>query len=159
MQPAKIGLISYIPKDLNDELDAKILAYNDEYMRESAVEASKHKEETEKQEKSKISMPDDKGAANEPVQENTTDKTAPLDFDAGNTLDEGGSVPDIGLNFPSDLFDDTEKAEAEGVSGDGVDLSDVPDIEINFDDKNEGFQEEPLEGTLADLEIEQDDLI
>ena len=159
VQPAKIGLISYIPKDLNDELDAKILAYNDEYMRESAVEASKHKEETEKQEKSKISMPDDKGAANEPVQENTTDKTAPLDFDAGNTLDEGGSVPDIGLNFPSDLFDDTEKAEAEGVSGDGVDLSDVPDIEINFDDKNEGFQEEPLEGTLADLEIEQDDLI
>ena len=68
-------------------------------------------------------------------------------------------MPDIGLNFPSDLFDDTEKAEAEGVSGDGVDLSDVPDIEINFDDKNEGFQEEPLEGTLADLEIEQDDLI
>ena len=159
VQPAKIGLISYIPKDLNDELDAKILAYNDEYMRESAVEASKHKEETEKQEKSKISMPDDKGAANEPVQENTTDKTAPLDFDAGNTLDGGGSVSDIGLNFPSDLLDDTEKAEAEGVSGDGVDLSDVPDVEINFDDKNEGFQEEPLEGTLADLEIEQDDLI
>ena len=40
-----------------------------------------------------------------------------------------------------------------------MDLSGVPDIEINFNDKNEDSQEEQLADPLADLEIEQDDLI
>jgi len=38
VQPARVGLITYIDKSLNDKLDAKIEQYNSEYARESAAD-------------------------------------------------------------------------------------------------------------------------
>jgi hypothetical protein len=38
VQPAKVGKISYIDKELNDKLDAEIEQYNDAFARESAAE-------------------------------------------------------------------------------------------------------------------------
>lgn len=38
IQPAKVGKISYIPKELNKKLDAAILAYSEEYARETAAD-------------------------------------------------------------------------------------------------------------------------
>lgn len=45
VQPAKVGQISYIPKDLNDRLDVEIQEYMDKYSRETASEYALHEEE------------------------------------------------------------------------------------------------------------------
>lgn len=45
VQPAKVGKISYIPKELNKALDAHILDYIDQYARESAAEFAEHEGE------------------------------------------------------------------------------------------------------------------
>ena len=51
LQPAKVGLITYIPKDLNDKLDAKILEYAAQFARETAADAAAHKQEEMEREK------------------------------------------------------------------------------------------------------------
>lgn len=51
LQPAKVGLITYIPRDLNEKLDAKILEYVAQFARETAAEAAAHKQEELEQEK------------------------------------------------------------------------------------------------------------
>lgn len=45
VQPAKVGRISYIPKDLNDKLDARIAEYSEQYARESAADFYAHEGE------------------------------------------------------------------------------------------------------------------
>ena len=44
IQPAQVGKISYIPKDLNDKLDKEILAYSEEFARESAADFALHED-------------------------------------------------------------------------------------------------------------------
>lgn len=51
LQPAKVGLITYIPRELNDKLDGKILEYAEQYARESAVDAAAHKRAEAQEEK------------------------------------------------------------------------------------------------------------
>ena len=46
-QLARVGVISYIPKDLNDELDEMIAQYTAEYARESAAEYYQHEGEAQ----------------------------------------------------------------------------------------------------------------
>lgn len=43
VQPAKVGLISYIPRELNDKLDAQIAEYSAKYARETAADAAARK--------------------------------------------------------------------------------------------------------------------
>lgn len=45
LQPAKVGLISYIPKELNDKLDKRIEEYTETFARESAAEYYAHEGE------------------------------------------------------------------------------------------------------------------
>ena len=50
-QPAKVGFITYIPKELNKELDEMIAQYTAEYARESAAEYYQHEGEEQQAEK------------------------------------------------------------------------------------------------------------
>ena len=50
LQPAKVGLITYIPRELNDKLDEEIAKYSAQYARESAADAAAHKREEQKKE-------------------------------------------------------------------------------------------------------------
>lgn len=50
IQPAKVGLISYIPRELNDKLDAEIADYAAKYARETAADAAARKKAEAQQE-------------------------------------------------------------------------------------------------------------
>lgn len=49
VQPARVGRISYIPKDLNDKLNVEIQEYMDEYSRETAVDYAMNEEKEAEQ--------------------------------------------------------------------------------------------------------------
>lgn len=49
VQPARVGRISYIPKDLNDKLNVEIQEYMDKYSRETAVDYAMNEEKEAEQ--------------------------------------------------------------------------------------------------------------
>lgn len=144
VQPAKVGLISYIPKDLNDELDAQILKYDEEYKRESAADAAKHAKEAKEEEKSKITGYDeDDPAKNE---QNILDTTSdPLDLDPDHASEDNNTPKNEEPDDPIDLFDPNAISDEidQGGNAPEVNLSEVPDVEIDFDTQDDSSDSIP----------------
>jgi len=114
LQPAKVGLITYIPKDLNDKLDKKILAYTEEFARESAVEAAAHKRAEAQEEKERplgILKPGNPVSASPSAEQKKTAPNADPDMSepvagtkaANPGITDFGST--IGLESPLDPLD------------------------------------------------------
>ena len=80
IQPAKKGLITYIPSDLNKELDKEVLAYSDENARESAAAFAMREDG--------VSNPDDIPQDDELVFGDAAGGDSDIpDFDAGTSID------------------------------------------------------------------------
>lgn len=62
IQPARVGKISYIPKDINDILNTRILEYSEQYARESAAEYALQEDsdsDDSSEDEPMLSFPDD----------------------------------------------------------------------------------------------------
>jgi len=105
VQPAKVGLISYIPKDLNDELDAQIAEYDAKHKRESAVDAAKHEKEAKEQEESKFSGFEEGDTQEKALEGDKGERLPDVPDTVINFDDDSGEMPDFTADLnPDDLF-------------------------------------------------------
>lgn len=126
VQPAKVGLISYIPKDLNDELDAQILEYDTQHKRESAIDAAKHAEEAKEREKSKISGFNDEDAPGD----GESRLEMPVIDAGGTSLDAPAFVDDISAGGSGEANGNDSGLPDLDIDDDGG----LPDLDIDVDD-------------------------
>ena len=141
IQPAKKGIITYIPNDLNKELDQEVLSYSAENARESAAEFAMH--EGEEGVPSDAPKDDNGFVFGDAVGE---DDDIP-DFDAGTPIDFAqadaqtippSSVPAVPDQTPGDILE-------------GLDLNDLSGGEdiISWDADDPGTK--PSGMSAADL--------
>ena len=133
IQPAKKGIITYIPSDLNMELDQEVLSYSAENARESAAEFAMH----EGEECVPDAPQDDNGlvfgdAVGEYDDIPDFDTGAPIGFDQADTQTAPPSGALVAPNQPSaDIFDGLDLAKIAGeeeiIAWDSDDsISDLP---------------------------------
>jgi len=125
VQPARVGKISYIPKDLNTKLDAQILAYNEEHARESAAEYAIESD-----------------AEGEGPKETAASEDNELQF--GDNIVGDGSIEDLGDG------DDLSFALPAGVGARADSIFDTPAIP----DPVQEPQDEPIEWGASDNDVD-----
>ena len=151
LQPAKVGLITYIPRELNDKLDEEIAKYSAEFARETAADAAAHKREEEKKEQENpyggLSFGDDSSTATpeEGMSGGGQGAPMPLDFSMEDSIPEPApeSTPaldpaDIPIDWGDPLPESIVPAGPEidlrsmdeeiSVSGDGDEYSAIDDL-------------------------------
>lgn len=151
LQPAKVGLITYIPRELNDKLDEEIAKYSAEFARETAADAAAHKREEEKKEQENpyggLTFGDDSSTATpeEGMSGGGQGAPMPLDFGMEDSIPEPApeSTPaldpaDIPIDWGDPLPESIVPAGPEidlrsmdeeiSVSGDGDEYSTIDDL-------------------------------
>lgn len=145
LQPAKVGLITYIPRELNDKLDEEIAKYSAQYARESAADAAAHKREEQKKEEENpfggLSFGDDTSpeASQEGRGGASQGAPVPLDFGMDDPIPEPvqESVPAID---PADIPIDWGDSPSETIApaGPEIDLRNMEE-EIPAPDEEDGY--------------------
>lgn len=144
LQPAKVGLITYIPRELNDKLDEEIAKYSAQYARETAADAAAHKREEQKQEE------EHPFSGLRPVEQPTPpppqkplgmggEEDAPLPLDFGM---EKPAIPEPAPNpadIPIDWGEEPAAPELPPLDGTEIDLRSTED-EISVSGEDEGIQ-------------------
>lgn len=144
LQPAKVGLITYIPRELNDKLDEEIAKYSAQYARETAADAAAHKREEQKQEEEHpfsglrpVGQPTPPPAQQPLGMGGEEDAPLPLDFGM-----EEPAIPEPAPNpadIPIDWGEKPAAPELPPLDGTEIDLRSTED-EISVSGEDEGIQ-------------------
>lgn len=144
LQPAKVGLITYIPRELNDKLDLEIAKYSAQYARETAADAAAHKREEQKQEEEHpfsglrpVGQPTPPPAQQPLGMGGEEDAPLPLDFGM-----EEPAIPEPAPNpadIPIDWGEEPAAPELPPLDGTEIDLRSTED-EISVSGEDEGIQ-------------------
>lgn len=144
LQPAKVGLITYIPRELNDKLDEEIAKYSAQYARETAADAAAHKREEQKQEEEHpfsglrpVGQPTPPPAQQPLGMGGEEDAPLPLDFGM-----EEPAIPEPAPNpadIPIDWGEEPAAPELPPLDGTEIDLRSTED-EISVSGEDEGIQ-------------------
>ena len=144
LQPAKVGLITYIPRELKDKLDLEIAKYSAQYARETAADAAAHKREEQKQEEEHpfsglrpVGQPTPPPAQQPLGMGGEEDAPLPLDFGM-----EEPAIPEPAPNpadIPIDWGEEPAAPELPPLDGTEIDLRSTED-EISVSGEDEGIQ-------------------
>lgn len=133
LQPAKVGLISYIPKDLNDALDEEIAVYTEKYSRETAAQR-KIRELNEQESGSGSGNDTGNRAKNSSLRFGSDEPSAPQPKEEKSENDRKAGNDKPSLNLPP-LGEDRGQGEGEKSEGELEDeeTTDIPDEDLDFD--------------------------
>ncbi len=129
VQPARIGLITYIPRELNTTLDEMCEEYMSKYARESAAEYYEHSEEAEERQPSDtFTFPDDEDDFNDLADHNADPSPAPAQSESEEYIDWDNNLDaNMFYDYREQPDDESTENGALNLSDFLIDESDNPD--------------------------------